>query len=368
MSDLFLVVVSLIGGLVLLVGGGELLVRGASQLSLALHVSPLVVGLTVVAFGTSSPELAVSLESAFLGNADIAIGNIVGSNIFNVLFILGLSSLIIPLAVSSKLVQRDVPVMILASLLVLVVAWDGYVGRWEGLLLFAGILAYTAYCIRESRQEPPQVVEEFGHAWPAKGGRKRQVVLQLVMVAIGLSLLVAGAKLFVAGSVSIANRLGVSDLVIGVTVVAIGTSLPEVMTSIVAAIRGERDIAVGNVVGSNIFNILGVLGLSSAISRESIEVSSVALSFDVPVMIGVAMACLPIFFTGHLISRWEGVLFLLLYATYTIYLILRATESPWQTSFTNSMAYIVLPLTLLSLAIGLWRNARVRRKADSKLG
>lgn len=356
MSDLVWDWIGIAGGLVLLVLGGELLVRGASRLAAALKISPLVIGLTVVAFGTSAPELAVSVQSALSGNADIAVGNVVGSNIFNVLFILGISALIVPLAVSSLLIRRDVPIMVLVSVLLLALGWDFRISRWEGAALFLGIIAYTWHCIRTTRFDAPAVQEEFAQEWPSEDPKTAKPGLNLILIAAGLVLLMIGARLLVGGAVSIAERLGVSELVIGVTIVAAGTSLPEVMTSIIAAIRGERDIAVGNVVGSNIFNVLCVLGLASTIAQDGVEVSQAALSFDLPVMTGVAIACLPIFFTGHVISRWEGALFLFYYVAYTACLVLQATGSTWESTFSAALGLFVIPLTVVTLAIGLWRS------------
>tara|TARA_R110002073_G_scaffold7747_1_gene43634 strand:+ start:2884 stop:3885 length:1002 start_codon:yes stop_codon:yes gene_type:complete len=329
MSDMVMAWLKIGGGLLLLVGGGESLVRGASRLARYMQISPLVIGLTVVAFGTSAPELAVSVQAALAGNADIALGNVVGSNIFNVLFILGVSALIVPLVVSSQLIRWDVPVMIAASLLLIVFGWDGAIVRWEGIVLFAEIIAYTYWCIRQSRQESRAVVEEFQQEWPTENeaGIKSASTLWVNFgwIGGGLVLLGLGSTFLISGAVKVAASLGVSELVIGLTIVAAGTSLPEVVTSITAAIRGERDIAVGNVVGSNIFNILCVLGLSSVIGPTGITVSDSALALDIPVMIAVACACLPIFFTGRVISRWEGGVFLFLYVAYTTYLIYNAT-------------------------------------------
>jgi cation:H+ antiporter len=348
--------VKILGGLVVLVGGGELLVRGASRLAAALRISSLVIGLTVVAFGTSAPELAVSVQAALAGNADLALGNVVGSNIFNVLFILGVSALIVPLVVSSQLVRWDVPLMIMASLLLLAFGWNGVISRWEGCVLFAGIIGYTWRCIRQSRKESAAVHAEYAQEWPEETPRPRTIVAELVLIVAGLGLLGLGSRLLIDGSVLIAESLGVSELVIGLTIVAAGTSLPEVVTSIVAAVRLERDIAVGNVVGSNIFNILSVLGLSSIIAE--VKVSPSALQSDIPVMIAVAGACLPIFFTGHLISRWEGALFLFYYVAYTGYLVLTATGNAFSDPFRDVMLFVVLPLTFLTLAVGVWRSVK----------
>ncbi|WP_442511583.1 calcium/sodium antiporter [Novipirellula sp. SH528] len=331
MSDMVMEWLKIGGGLLLLVGGGELLVRGASRLARYIRISPLVIGLTVVAFGTSAPELAVSVQAAMAENADIALGNVVGSNIFNVLFILDVSALIVPLVVSSQLIRWDVPVMIAASLLLIAFGWDGSIVRWEGIVLFSGIIAYTYWCIRQSRHESRAVVEEFDQQLPTELEHEKESArtlwLNLGWIVLGLVLLGFGSTLLISGAVKVAASLGVSELVIGLTIVAAGTSLPEVVTSITAAIRGERDIAVGNVVGSNIFNILCVLGLSSVIGPTGITVSDSALAFDIPVMIAVACACQPIFFTGRVISRWEGAVFLSLYIAYTTYLIFNATAA-----------------------------------------
>lgn len=340
-----------VAGGVLLIVGAELLVRGASRLAIAAGISPLVVGLTVVAFGTSSPELAVTVSSAYAGQADVALGNAVGSNIFNVLFILGISALIGPLMVAHQLVRLDVPIMIGASVLALLLALDGRIGRLDGLLLFAGILAYTFFLIRQSRRETaatqgeqgerPGDEREKGSAWP----------LNLGLIGAGLALLVLGAQWLVEAAVTTATALGVSELVIGLTIVAVGTSLPEVATSVLASLRGERDIAVGNVVGSNIFNLLAVLGIGSLVAPEGVSVSRGALTFDIPVMIAVAVATLPIFFTGYAIARWEGAVFLLYYVAYTAYLVLDATEHHALDEFGAAIAWFVLPLTVLTLLV-----------------
>ena len=352
-------------GLALLVGGGEFLVRGASRLATAVRISPLVIGLTVVAFGTSAPELAVSVQAALAGSADLAIGNVVGSNIFNVLFILGLSALIVPLVVSSQLIRWDVPVMIGVSLLTLVFSWDGSINRLEGLVLFVGIVAYTWWCVRQSRKESRELQAEFAQEWPNAVDQPRMRVSDLGLIVLGLILLGGGSRLLIDGSVRIAESFGVSELVIGLTIVAAGTSLPEVVTSLVAAVRGERDIAVGNVVGSNIFNILCVLGLSGVIAPTGVEVSSAALRFDIPVMIAVAAACLPIFFTGHVISRWEGGVFFFYYLAYTAYLVLNATSHDLTYALRDVMLMFVIPLTAVTLAVTAWRGLRQQRSPTS---
>ena len=330
------------GGLAVLVAGGELLVRGASNLAAAVRISPLVIGLTVVAFGTSAPEMAVSVQSAFQGKPDLAVGNIVGSNLFNVLFILGLSALIVPLVVASDFVRRDVPVMIGVSVLLLVLSLDGKIGRLDGSLLFAGIVVYTYWCIRKSRIENVVIQAELARkiAIPIAPDEKAKpgntLWLNLALIVGGLVLLVFGSTGLINGAITIAKSFGVSELVIGLTIVAAGTSLPELATSVIAAMKGERDIAVGNVVGSNIFNILSVLGLSSLVSPNGIEVSAAAIQFDIPVLIAVAVACWPIFSTGNMIARWEGAVFLLYYLAYASYLLLQAYNHPAAATFQPS--------------------------------
>ncbi|MBZ0142370.1 MAG: calcium/sodium antiporter [Rhodocyclaceae bacterium] len=351
-------------GLITLVGGAQLLVRGASRLALSFGISPLVVGLTVVAFGTSAPELAVSVRSSWGGQVDIALGNVVGSNIFNVLFILGLSALVAPLLVAPQLIRQEVPLMIGASLLVFGVALDGGIGRADGALLFGLLVAYMVFLIRQSRRESRATQDEYAQefAAPSAGAWDSHWGAQLALIVGGLALLVLGANWLVDAAVSFARALGLSEMVIGLTIVAAGTSLPEVATSVVATLRGERDIAVGNVIGSNTFNLLGVLGLSSLVASQALPVAPAMLSFDLPVMIGVALACLPIFFTGHLIARWEGALFLAYYAAYMAYLLLAAQRHDLLDTYAMAMATVVLPLTAVTLAVFAARHWRARRQ------
>jgi cation:H+ antiporter len=354
-------IIQMIAGFALLVAGAEALVRGASRLAAALGISPLVIGLTVVAYGTSSPEMAVSAIAAAEGTTDIALGNVVGSNIFNVLFILGLSAAIAPLVVSPELVRRDVPLMIGVSVLSLLLAFDGRIGRLDGAVLLAGIVSYTIVLIRQSRRENPAARAEYA-AGDGKGPMGLKAALaNLAFLAAGLGLLVAGSHLLVDGATAIARSLGVSELVIGLTIVAAGTSLPEVATSVLASLRGQRDIAVGNIVGSNIYNLLAVLGLSALLAPGGLPVSAAALGFDLPVMIAAALACLPIFFTGRLIARWEGLLFLGYYVAYTAYLLLAAAAHDALPQFNSTMLYFVMPLTavtLLVVSLRAWRGAR----------
>ncbi len=351
-------IMTFVGGLVLLIIGADALVRGASRFAAALGLSPLVIGLTVVAFGTSTPELAVSIRAGLAGQAGISLGNVVGSNIFNVLFILGLSASITPLIVSHQVVKTDVPIMIGVSILPLILGLDGLIGRGDGFLFLIGISLYLVLLFHQSRRS-------LGH--PQRGTfeederNKRSTshyFRDSLFIVGGLGMLILGSRWLVDGAVVLASILGVSQLIIGLTIVAVGTSLPEVATSLIAAIRGERDIAVGNIVGSNIFNILSVLGFSSVLAPDGIHVSDEALNFDIPVMIAVSIACLPIFFTGHIIERWEGLLFLGYYIVYTIYLILESTRHKMLPVFSSVMLLFVIPITILTLIVVAWRATR----------
>ena len=355
--------VYLIAGLVLLVAGAEVLVRGAAKLAAQFGISPLVIGLTVVAFGTSAPETAVSVQAALNGSGDIAIGNVLGSNIANVLLILGMTALVAPLVVSRQLIRLDVPIMIGASLVTFGLAWDGELSRIDGALLFTAVVIYTLFLIIGSRREKAAEVDdefakEFGLDEPAK---PHAGLINAGLVIAGLVLLVAGSNFLVEGAVALARALGLSELVIGLTVIAIGPSLPELATSIMAAFRGERDIAVGNIVGSNLFNLLCVLGLASLVSPQAISVSPNALAFDFPVMIAVAVACLPIFFAGYSINRWEGALFVAYYVAYTLYLVLTSTGRPFAETFGDAMLGYALPLTAITLLVIAGRAWKTQR-------
>jgi cation:H+ antiporter len=346
-------------GLVALVAGAELLVRGASRLALLFGISPLVVGLTVVSFGTSAPELAVSVQSAWAGQVDIALGNVVGSNIFNVLVILGLSALVVPLVVHQQLVRQEVPIMIGVSLLLWGLAADGGIGRGEGLLFFGLLIGYTVLLVWQSRREGAEVKLEYAEAFGDGGpGWRNRWTIQVALVVGGLVLLVLGARWLVEAAVGFARYLGVSELVIGLTIVAAGTSLPEVATSVMAALRGERDIAVGNVVGSNIFNILCVLGVSAIVAPGELAISPQVFGFDLPIMVAVAVIALPIFFTRNLITRGDGVLLLGLYAAYTAYLVLHAVGHPALVAYAEIMGGIVLPVVVIVLLVLAWRHWR----------
>lgn len=340
----------LLAGFVILIVGAEVLVRGASGLAASFGISKIIIGLTVVAFGTSAPEMAVSLQSGFQGQTDILLGNVIGSNIANILLILGASAVIAPLRVDAKLIRADVPLMIGITLLLFVMVLNGVLSRWESITLSLILGAYAWFLVRENRAEVEKEPLE-------KQESKGKLIL---FVLLGFAALVFGARWLVDSAVSIAVAFGVSELIIGLTVIAIGTSLPELATSVVAAIRGERDIAVGNVVGSNIMNILAVLGITGAIIPADIPVSEQALKFDLPVMIAATIACFPIFFSRNRIRRWEGAMFLAYFVIYIGYLILDSMGTVELDTFRQGMLFFVLPLTGITLLTILGRELRRR--------
>jgi cation:H+ antiporter len=357
-------IVFLVVGLVALIAGAELLIRGASRLAAALGVSPLIIGLTVVAFGTSAPELAINLQAAFVGEADLALGNVIGSNIFNILLILGISALIIPLVVHQDLLRLDVPIMIGLSVLIFILALDGNLSRMDGMILIIGLALFLALIFIRSRKEKAEIQQEYAleYGRPAQKG-VRGMVTNLVLVLAGLGLLVLGSEWLVEGAVALALFFDISELVIGLTVVAIGTSLPEVATSIVAALRKQRDIAFGNVVGSNIFNILSVLGITSLVAPLGINVPAEALAFDMPIMIAVAVATLPVAFTGSQIARWEGGLFLFYFVSYNAFLLIDAFEhQAVRAVFVPAMLLFVIPLTLITIVVTIYQEYQSKRR------
>jgi len=350
-------------GLGLLIAGGEILVRGASGLAAAAGISRLVIGLTIVAFGTSAPEMLVSVYASVTGKPDIAVANVVGSNIFNVLFILGACAVLRPLIVASRLIRIDVPVMIAVSLLFLILSIDGTLGYWDGFLLFGGAIVYSVIILRQGRrdealnQQAPGLAGTEGRPGPRSRG------LNFVLIIAGLGLLVLGARWLVDGASVLARAFGISDVIIGLTIVAAGTSLPEVAASVVATIRGERDIAIGNVIGSSIFNILGILGVSSLVATPRLSVPASIVDFDLPVMIAVAFACLPLFFTGRELKRWEGLVFLGYYVAYIAYLVMASSQHDALPLFSRTMMGFVAPITVLTVLVAAareWRSQRQR--------
>lgn len=296
--------VILLGGLVGLLFGGEALVRGSVGIARRLAIAPLLIGLTVVGFGTSTPELLVSVDAALRGVPDIAIGNVVGSNIANILLIVGLSALVWPIRVLGGTLRRDTGVMMAAALVLIPVFWLGAIGRLSGAVLVAGLIAYLVWAYLrpgagKAEDDPSPMVPLWQSA---------------LWVAVGLVALMLGARLLVDGAVSIARGYGVSEAFIGLTIVAVGTSLPELATSLIAALRRQSEIAIGNIVGSNIFNVFGILGVTAVIAP--IPVAPRFLTFDLPVMIAVSLVLTGLLLTRPVIGRGVGVALLAGYAAY----------------------------------------------------
>jgi cation:H+ antiporter len=336
-------------GLATLAAGAEFFVRGASRLATLLGISPLIIGLTVVAFGTSAPEVAVTVSAGLQGQNDIAFGNIVGSNISNFLLILGITALVAPLTVSQRLVRLEVPLLLSLSLGVFILAYDGVINRAEGLLLTAAAVVYTVLvvwqCLRENGGKP----KEEGQGTDDPKAESRPWLKNGLLLAVGLAGLVVGSQWLVTGATGIARLFGVSELVIGLTMVALGTSLPELATSIAAAIRGERDLVIGNVIGSNLFNLTFVLGLAALIPSSGVPVPSSGIAFDLPVMLAVTAGSVPVFFSGYRIGRREGLMFVSYYVAYVLYLLLNSVEHDLLPAYSTFMMRYIIPLTILLL-------------------
>lgn len=351
-----------IGGLIVLILGADLLVRGASRLAAAAGIPPLVIGLTIVAIGTASPEIAVSLQAASLGQGSLTLGNVLGSNIFNILFVLGVTALVAPIVIAEQLIRFDAPIMVGVSLLAFGLAADGRFGAFDGIILIVGFLAYTVFALRQSRRESAKVHKEYAREFAdTEKHTTWNTTKNILFMLVGLGLLVLGARWLVDSATNIAMSIGISELVIGLTVVAVGTSLPEVATSIIAALKGESDIAVGNAVGSNIFNLLGVLGISGLLAPGGISVSNRVLTFDFLAMVFVALVCLPVFYVDDNVSRGEGMLFLSYYVLYTAYLILEASRSSSLPAVTLFISFYV-PLTFIGLVMFTIRARRIKRR------
>lgn len=350
-------------GVSALVSGAEVLVRGAARLAARTGLSPVVIGLTVVAFGTSAPELAVSLGAAIRDEADLAIGNVVGSNIANVLLVLGLSAVVGGgLVVAQRIVQIDVPLMLMVSIAVYAFGADGELDRWEGTAFLVALVVYVAWTVIATRRATETAVaQQYDEALGGETLRESSTIADVGFVLAGLVLLVIGSSALVEAATDIASSLGVSELVIGLTVVAVGTSLPEIATSVIAAARGQRDLAVGNAVGSNLFNILAVLGISAVVSPSSIPISDGAISLDIPVMIAVAIACLPIFWNGYALQRWEGWIFLAYYAAYIAWLVVDSSDHGIREEYALAVLGFVLPLTVLTFVVIAVRERRAHQ-------
>jgi cation:H+ antiporter len=313
-----------LGGLVVVVLGAEMLLRGATRIATLLRISPIVIGLTVVSVGTSAPELAVGLTAAHEGKGPLAVGNIAGTNIVNILLILGLSAAIRPLPTRSLSVRLDVPVMIATAVALLVMAMDGVLTRAEGLGLLLAAVVYTVALVQLSRQEAPDTRLAFRDALAAQAPPRLNLPTGAAawawngaLLLAGMALAVLGAELLVAGAVELAKAYGVSDAFIGLSIVAIGTSAPELVTTMISTLRNDRDVAIGNLIGSSIYNVLVILGLTMVAAPTSgVDVSAEVLWIDLPLAALVAIVCLPVFRSDRLVSRREGIGFVLAYAAY----------------------------------------------------
>lgn len=311
----------ILGGLALLALGGEILVRGACSIALKLRVAPVVIGATIVAAGTSMPELVVSVAAAFRGSPDVAMGNVVGSNVYNIVLILGGAALVLPLAVQSVIVRRQWPVMMGAAVALHMLARDLELDRLEGAVLLGGMVLFLAWTARLARQEaPPAEQATFGTVAARGQGAARALLLAVLGLVAGVALLVLGAHLLVEGAISVAQAFGLSERVIGLTVVAVGTCLPELVTSVVAALHGRADLALANVVGSNIFNVLGILGITALVHPVAVNQRTVAA--DDWWMLGLSLLVLPLMITGKVVSRLEGGVLLALGCVWTAWLFL----------------------------------------------
>lgn len=319
MTDALLIV----GGLLTLLGGAELVVRAGTGLATRLSVRPIIVGLTVVSVGTSVPELAIGIDAAVSGSPDLAVGNIVGTNLINFLFILGLSALLVPIAIDRRTLRLDLPAMAAATIVLYLMSLDGLLTRLEGALLLLGAVVYTASLLAVSRRETADVQKSYAQAMTTTTEhRLRRITLSLTL---GLILVVVGAELLVEGAVSAAHSLGVSDAVVGLTVVAVGTSAPELVTTIMSTVRGDRDIAIGNLLGSSTYNIAAVLGLTVMVAPSGVPVSEEVLNADLVLLVVAMVAALPVLVTGARITRAEGALFVATYVGYLTWLLLTRT-------------------------------------------
>lgn len=349
-------------GVALLVAGAEWLVRGAANLARACGVSALLIGLTVVAFGTSAPELAVSINAARQGTAGIAVGNVLGSNIANLLLVLGLSALLMPLAVNRQILRQEMPVLIVATALSAVFLLDGSMTRLEGGALFVLAVLYTVFQVWQARRAgaPAQEGDDThgdDETAPAEDSRGRGVLMDCALIVVGLVGLVWGADWLVQAAVEVARQLGVSEFIIGLTIVAVGTSLPEIATSLVAVRKGEGDLAVGNVVGSNLFNLLVVLGLSAVFARGTMPVPEGALEFDLWFMLVSTLVCLPLMAARQQIGRAQGALLLVWYAVYVLWLVLVTRFGSVPSVAAQVILYGLLPVSLVWV-LGGWVRGR----------
>lgn len=352
---MIITIVLFIAGLLALIAGAELFLKAVDHFGLKWGISPLIMGLTVVAFATGAPELAISIKAAASGSADLVLGNIVGSNIANILLILGITSLIAPINITRRIIKVDVPIVIAVSVLLFILAFDGKLTTLDGVILLAGFFAYSAYTyihIQRSKEDETEQIFEYEKSIDELAKGSWFYIKNGGMLLIGLAFIVAGSNWMVDSAVTIATVLGLSELVIGLTIVSIGTSLPEVATSLSAARKGNADIAVANVLGSNLYNVLLTLGLTLIIAPNVLDVSMDAINLDIPFMIAVSIACIPIFVAGFNLTRADGAIFLFYYLSYLAYLVLNAVSSSFVPMIQLTMVWVVVPATVVYM---IWR-------------
>lgn len=319
-----------VAGLAVLVAGAEVMVRGGAQLAARFGISPIIIGLTLVSIGTSMPELAVGVVAAVEGSGALAVGNIAGTNVVNLLLILGLSALLVPLALQMRTIRFELPIMALAAILLWVLAADGVLSRTDGVILVIGAVAYTAGVVWSAKRESWQVAAEFSDEVatefldeqdPAADRTARRTAVLVAMTVGGIAVVVIGAEWLVDGAVGIARHFGVTDALIGLTVVAIGTSAPELVTTVVSTIRGDRDIAIGNLAGSSIYNVLLILGVTCLVPSNGLSLPDSLVRIDIPIMVAVALVCIPIFLSGRRVTRGEGAVMVVAYVAYLAFVL-----------------------------------------------
>ncbi|MDR9419086.1 calcium/sodium antiporter [Gracilimonas sp.] len=341
-----------IAGLLILIGGAELFLKSVDKFGVAWSVSPVVMGLTVVAFATGAPELAISLQAAVDGKPDLVVGNILGSNIANILLILGIAGLVSPLKITNRIIKIDVPMVIGASVLLFLLARDGLLSPLDGGIILVGLILYSLFMYFQIRKDRADNILQNGGGVELKEPVSTGFYVKYVLILLGgLIMIVAGSRFMVHAAVEIAGTLGISELIIGLTIVSIGTSLPEVATSVSAVRRGDSDTAVANVMGSNLYNILLTLSLTVLIAPGAIDVSAEAIKLDFPFMIIVAAGCLPLFWPGKVLGRPEAFGFLTYYGLYLGYLVLIGLQHPFKEQFEGIMVWVVIPITILLIII-----------------
>ncbi len=353
-----------IAGAILLILGSGLLVRGASGLVTRIGLSLEMIGVIVIALGATMPVLATSAIASYRGESGLAVGTIVGSNIFGVLFILGLSALLTPLTAAARLIRLDVPLVVLVSLAVLGLAWKGYIGRADGVGLVIAALAYVGWTAFLGRGETSPVREDLAQlvrSGPLQS--PRSLIVQVILGVTGLGLILLGAYCLVRGVADLADLLKIDSRLAGLTALAIGASLPTLIAAIWFSARGRRHIALGTIIGSNILNSLAVLGIAALVASEMLKVPSAAIRFDIPVMIAASILCIPIICRGCVVTRWEGVLFLACYAAYFTYLVLQIVVPGTVKAFDKLVIMVVIPATIILVMIGILKVLRHRRPA-----